>query len=168
MKNFCFLMILALILSGCGRKETFETVSDELVQSVMAQPRQIAVRLPEDALAPVLENEAEQVYLGEDYEIILQTLSSGDLNATVQTVSGYGKDRVTLMQTQQQEVNRYEFVWVCAGENGERLGRGVILDDGNYHYCLSVLRDAGMEEASQEVWNGLFSSFALIDTGAIE
>lgn len=158
----CWLLILtALLLSGCAAEETFETVADDWVAPVMAQPREISVRLPDNAVAPVLESDSEQVYLSEDYEIVIETLSSGDLNATVQSISGYGKDQLTVMETQWDGVSRYEFVWVSAGERGDRLGRAVILDDGDYHYCMSVLRDADATEMSQVVWSDVFNSFAL-------
>ena len=151
----------AQLLSGCAAEETFETVADDWVAPVMAQPREISVRLPDNAVAPVLESDSEQVYLSEDYEIVIETLSSGDLNATVQSISGYGKDQLTVMETQWDGVSRYEFVWVSAGERGDRLGRAVILDDGDYHYCMSVLRDADATEMSQVVWSDVFNSFAL-------
>lgn len=158
----CWLLILtALLLSGCAAEETFETVADDWATPVMAQPREISVRLPDNAVAPVLESDSEQVYLSEDYEIVIETLSSGDLNATVQSISGYGKDQLTVMETQWDGVSRYEFVWVSAGERGDRLGRAVILDDGDYHYCMSVLRDADATEMSQVVWSDVFNSFAL-------
>ena len=158
----CWLLILtALLLGGCAAEETFETVADDWVAPVMAQPREISVRLPDNAVAPVLESDSEQVYLSEDYEIVIETLSSGDLNATVQSISGYGKDQLTVMETQWDGVSRYEFVWVSAGERGDRLGRAVILDDGDYHYCMSVLRDADATEMSQVVWSDVFNSFAL-------
>lgn len=161
MKKCWLLMLTALLLSGCAAEETFETVADDWVAPVMAQPREISVRLPDNAVAPVLESDSEQVYLSEDYEIVIETLSSGDLNATVQSISGYGKDQLTVMETQWDGVSRYEFVWVSAGERGDRLGRAVILDDGDYHYCMSVLRDADATEMSQVVWSDVFNSFAL-------
>ena len=160
MKIVCLLWIVPLLLCGCSAEETFETVSDEIVSPVMAQPRQISVRLPEDAVAPVLESESRQIYMSEDYEITIETLSAGDLNATIQTLSGYDRDGLTVMQTQSGDAARYEFVWVSTGEQGDRLGRAVVLDDGQYHYCLSVLRDA--EEISQIVWSDVFNSFVLI------
>lgn len=161
MKKCWLLMLTALLLSGCAAEETFETVADDWAAPVMAQPREISVRLPDNAVAPVLESDSEQVYLSEDYEIVIETLSSGDLNATVQSISGYGKDQLTVMETQWDGVSRYEFVWVSAGERGDRLGRAVILDDGDYHYCMSVLRDADATEMSQVVWSDVFNSFAL-------
>ena len=74
---------------------------------------------------------------------------------------GRGKEELTVMETQQGDYKRYEFVWAAAGETGEQLGRAVILDDGNYHYCLSVLRPANPEVPSQVVWSQVFQSFSL-------
>lgn len=160
MKKWVFGMLLPLLLTGCGGSETFETIADEAVLPVMAQPRQITVQLPEDAVAPVLESEGEQVYVCDDYEIIIETLSSGDINGTIRALTGYAREDLTVMETQWQEIGRYDFVWAAAGENGDRLGRGVILDDGQYHYCMTLLRDAEGQD-SQIVWEEVFSSFDL-------
>ena len=161
MKKLGFILPLLLLFCGCAAKETMETVADELIQPVMAQPGEISVRLPENAVAPVLESDKRQLYMSESYEIVIETMESGDVNATIQTLSGYEKDQLTVMQTDTGTATRYEFVWSCAGETGQRLGRGVILDDGNYHYCLSVLRDADAEK-SQIVWSDVFASFVLV------
>ena len=158
MKKFWIWVLLPLLFTGCAAEETFETIADEQVLPVMAQPREIAVQLPEEAAVPVLENEEQQVYLCEDYEIIIETLSAGDLSGTVRTLTGYEKEQLTVMETQWQDVTRYDFVWASAGEEGDRLGRGVILDDGNYHYCMTLLRDAQEKNAD---WDEVFSSFTL-------
>ena len=152
--------MLALLLSGCGSEETLETVSDEIVP-VLAPPREISVRLPDNAVTPVLESDTEQVYLSEDYEIILETRSSGDLNSTITALTGFSPEQLTVMHTSPDGIERYEFVWVCAGEAGDRLGRAVVLDDGCYHYCMTVLRDGENPKMSQIVWNDVFSSFSL-------
>lgn len=161
MKKYLICLILPLLLCGCGAEETFETVADELVMPVMAQPRQVTVRLPDDAVTPVLESDTEQIYLCQDYEIVMEIVESGDLSATIQSISGYEKDKLTIMETFSDGVSRYEFVWASAGEDGDRLGRAVILDDGDYHYCISVLRDASTTKTSQIVWEDVFSSFEL-------
>ena len=161
-KKLWILLALASLLCGCAAEETLETVSDDIIQPVMAQPGEISVRLPDNAVAPVLESDSEQVYLSEDYEIIVETVSGGDLSATIQRISGYTPDNLTVMETAQDGAKRYDFVWASAGENGDQLGRAVILDDGNYHYCLSVLRDADTTEKSQIVWRDVFDSFKLI------
>ena len=135
-----------------------ETVSDEWVLPVMAQPGEIFVELPEDLVAPVLQQDSRQLYMGPDYEIMLETLSAGDLNATIRALSGYEKEQLTVLETRQGDIDRYEFVWTTAGEQGDRLGRAVILDDGTYHYCMSVLRDPGDTPVP---WKNVFGSFAL-------
>lgn len=159
MKKFWIWALLPLVFTGCAAEETFETIADEQVLSVMAQPREISVQLPEEAAVPVLENEEQKVYLCEDYEIIIETMSSGDLSSTVRTLTGYEKEQLTVMETQWQDVTRYEFVWASAGEEGDRLGRGVILDDGDYHYCMTLLWDAQEKRTS---WDEVFASFELI------
>ena len=162
MKKIILFVLTMLLLCGCAGEETMETVADELVQPVMAQPREIMVSLPGEVSVPTMEGDAGRVYLADDYEICIQTMASGDLNATVQTVTGYEKDALTVMNTKMDGLERYEFVWVSAGEKGERIGRGVVLDDGSYHYVMTVLRDADTTENSQIVWNDVFASFQLV------
>ena len=80
MKKIATALLLALLLSGCGAKETLETVADDIpLQPVLAQPAQISVRLPDNAVSPVLESDTQQLYFFEDYEIAIETRSSGDL-----------------------------------------------------------------------------------------
>ena len=159
MKRWMEICLLAFLLCGCRAEETLETVSDEWMIPAMAQPREISVRLPEDTVAPVLEQEDRRLYMGLDYEIMVETLAAGDLNATVRTLSGYEKEQLTVLETRQGDLDRYDFVWTTAGEKGERLGRGVILDDGDYHYCMSALREPGNTVV---VWRDVFGSFSLI------
>ena len=162
MKKIAMVLLLALLLSGCGAKETLETLADDIpLQPVLAQPAQISVHLPDNAVSPVLESDSEQVYLCEDYEISIETRASGDLSGTITALTGFDPEQLTVMRTKQDDADRYEFVWVSAGEEGDRLGRAVVLDDGHYHYCMSVLRDAEEPKKSQVVWSDVFSSFSL-------
>ena len=162
MKKIIVMLMMSLLLSGCGAKETLETVADDIpLQPVLAEPAQISVRLPDNAVSPVLESDSEQVYLCEDYEISIETRASGDLGGTITALTGFDPEQLTVMHTKQDDADRYEFVWVSAGEMGERLGRGVVLDDGSYHYCMSVLRDAENQKKSQVEWSDVFSSFSL-------
>ncbi|MBQ8834055.1 MAG: hypothetical protein IJ001_03925 [Oscillospiraceae bacterium] len=161
MKKLVLLIAAALLLSGCAAEETYETISDELLVPAMAQPREITVNLPGEAALPAMESDNGRAYLCQDYEIYVQTLEGGDMNATVQTLSGYEKDSLTVMETEQEGLKRYEFVWASAGEMGERIGRAVVLDDGSYHYTLTILRDEATTETSQISWDDIFSSFAV-------
>lgn len=159
MKRWLCFLLPVLLLCGCGAEETLETVSDEWMVPVMAQPREVTLRLPENLVMPVLEEAGRRMYLGEDYEIMVETLDSGDLDATIRSLTGYNSDRLTVIRTNQNDLDRFDFVWTTAGETGERLGRGTILDDGDYHYCLSVLRNA---DEALIVWQDVFESFSLI------
>lgn len=161
MKKMVMLLVLPLLLTGCGAQETFETMADQVVEVLPPKPSQISVRLPDGAVAPVLDSDFQQVYTAEDYEIIIETMASGDLADTIRRISGYEKENLTIIETQSDGIARYEFVWTAIGEHGSRLGQAVILDDGNYHYCLSALRDAHTKQNTQIVWSDVFESFAL-------
>jgi hypothetical protein len=159
MKKWMFLLLM-ILLTGCGAQETFETVADELVLPAIAQPRFVCVDLPGETAMPVIENDHGRIYVCNDYEILLQTVESGNLEETVRMISGLSEKDITMLETGSEDVRRYEFVWASAGEGGDRSGRAVILDDGNYHYCLSVLRDTDQEK-TQVNWDQVFSSFQL-------
>ena len=161
LKKYVWVVMIAVLFCGCAAQDTFETISDEAILPVMVQPRDFTVELPGEAALPVVENDAGRIYLCEDYEIVLQTLESGDLEKTMQTISGFGKEDLTVMETFSEDFTRYEFVWVSAGETGEQIGRGAVLDDGNFHYCLSVLQSAEKMNSSQINWNQVFRSFRL-------
>lgn len=162
MRRICLILALLLTLSGCGSAETYETVADEMYIPVMAEPGEIWVELPEDSVMPAMESENGRLYICDEYEVAVQTLQSGDLDATVRTVSGYALEELTVLQTGSGELDRYEFVWTMAGELGQRIGRATILDDGDYHYVLCATIDAEKIEEYQEVWNGIFESFSLV------
>lgn len=162
MKKLVFLLMMTLVLTGCAAQDTLETVADDWAEPAMASPRQIQVELPGGVASPVLETTSEQVYLCDGYEIIIETIASGDLNATMEKICGYGREDLGVMTTSWDGVDRHEFVWTAAGEEGERLGRAVVLDDGSYHYCMSVLRDASTTRSSQISWRNVFASFTLL------
>lgn len=159
-KWFCLLTMI-LLLAGCRAEETFETVSDELMLPVMAAPGHISVQLPGETALPVIENDNGRVYVCNDYEIVIQTMEAGDLEETVKVLSGHSRENLTVMETFTDGVSRYEFVWAAAGETGDQTGRAVVLDDGDYHYCMSVLCPAEAAEKSQINWDQVFSSFTL-------
>ena len=159
MKRLWMVCLTGLLLAGCTRQPAMETVSDEILVPAMASPAQVTVWLPEEAAQPVLEGEGQRLYLCEDYEILLETRSSGDLRETLRQMTGFPEENLTVIKTMQGSVKRSEFVWTCAGEAGQQLGRGVVLDDGSYHYCLSLLGDG--EKPAPDDWQKISGSFAL-------
>lgn len=161
MKLFAALLLAAAIFSGCGEEKPAETIGDLGEPPAVGEPREISVELPGEAAMPTMEEGGRRYYLCNDYEITIDTRQAGDLQATIQELTGYDPENLTVLKTREPGADRYEFVWASAGEQGERLGRAVVLDDGDYHYTMSVLRDADNTEKLQVVWRQVFSSFHL-------
>ena len=161
MKKWCLMMTLAMLLCGCGGAQTFETVADELVMNASAQPREILLTLPEETLLPAMETEQGTLYLCDGYDVAVQTMEGGNLDATVRQVSGFGKEDLTIMQTKAGEYTCYEFVWTAATDLGQQVGRAMILEDADYHYVLSAVAPEKHAEEYHEIWNGIFDSFGI-------
>lgn len=161
MKKIWLVLVLLLFLCGCGVEETMETIADEWVVPVMAQPKSIRLAVPGEASVCTMESDTGRLYIGDCYEIAVQTLSAGDLDATLRSLTGFSGDELTVLRTTDGNAKRYEFVWTAAGERGDRLGRGIILDDGDYHYCLTVQRDMELPRDCQVVWSEIYQSFGL-------
>lgn len=159
----CWIFLVALFLTGCAAEETFETVADEQLVPVYAQAREIFVELPEEAAAPAVESGSGRLYLCRDYEISIQTMTSGDLDSTIRQVCGYGREDLTVMETEKDGIPCYSFAWACAGENGDRVGRAMVLEDGAYHYVLTVLTDAASAKENQAQWQRMFETFSLAE-----
>ena len=159
----CWILVLALLLAGCSRQGALETVSDEYVQLVSAEKWQLVLDIPLDAGVQVMESDdLAKLYFCDNYLVTVQTVSSGDLDKTLRSATGYGEKELNLMKTQQDGLERYECVFVSAGEAETQIGRTCILDDGSYHYVLSVMADAEVTQQYKEIWNGMFESFTLI------
>lgn len=172
MKKRWLPVLLALVLTGCSRQETMETVDDVQVQPVAASIQQMLVDLPEETAVPVLETEGGTLYICADYTVSQQIMESGDLKKTVKSVSGFAQEDLNVLQTQWGDTTRYDFVWTAAGEQAEQVCRACILDDGNYHYVLTASTQADHAGNLQEVWREMFDSFRLVspqmplDTGS--
>ena len=161
MKRILMIGFLLFVLSGCGAQEAFETVNDVYVPQPSPEPASVEFLLPEEAAAPVFHGDAGKLYFCEGYEIMVETLESGDLNRTVATLTGFDADSLTILQTGSAQPQRYECVWTAAGEGGDQVGRMVILDDGSYHYCISFTALANDAGSLQETWQEIASSFQL-------
>lgn len=156
------LLLTTLLLAGCGRQETMETVNDVLVQQTAAPMQQVVVELPKEAALPTMETEDGKLYLCDTYTISQQVLESGDLEKTIRSVSGYSREDLKIMETTWETVKRYDFVWTAAGETGDQVCRACILDDGSYHYVLTAFADASLAGQLQDTWREMFNSFRLI------
>ena len=162
MKKCLILAAMLLLLTGCGTQETFETLADNVVQPASAPLWQMVLDVPQDASVTVLQGEnGEKIYLCDGYTVAVQTFSSGDLKKTLQTLTGYEKEDLTLMQTLQDGAKRYECVWTAAGEGENQVGRLCLLDDGNYHYALTLHTAAEAAGELTEQWKNITTTFAV-------
>lgn len=165
MKKLLIILVFVLLLCGCSAQETFETVFDQLEAPVMAQMRQLQVELPKEASAPTLSSEeAGTLYLCDGYTLSIQTMNGGDLDATMRSLTGFSKDQLTVMTTEKHGVRRYDCVWSAAGEGGDQVARAVILDDGNYHYAVTVMSDFAAAGDLADTWKSILDSVAFSDT----
>lgn len=164
MKKWWTWVFVPVLLTGCAAEPVFETVEDSWMEPVLApEARQIQVALPENTAVPVLQQEdGSRVYLTEDFEIRVETVPSGDLNGTLLALTGREKDSLTLLTTQQEELTRYDCAWVTTGEEAQQVAHTAVLDDGDYHYCLTVLWNADQTESLQQEVGKVFSGFSLM------
>lgn len=167
MKKLWILGFTILLLTGCGSQTVFETVEDVMVQPAAGIIRQIGIDLPPEAAVTVMQNEAgESLYLCDGYTLTVQTLPGGDLDRTLRTLTGFGTDSLSPMQTRQGDVKRSECVWSAAGEGELQVGRLAVLDDGNYHYAISVMASQSAAGELADTWQALFDSFTVQDIAA--
>ena len=162
MKKVAWLLCLVFLLCGCS-VQTFEKVDDSNAVSAMATPATLLMDLPEEAAAPAMQGETGTLYFCGDYDITVEVIPSGDLNKTLQTLTGFDQAELDVMQTKRCGTDCYETVWSSAGEAGDYIGRVLVLDDGNFHYCVSVM--AMSEDGGQcsDDWNLLMESVALAE-----
>lgn len=162
MKKICFGLMLVLLLTGCGNPEPFETMADTYLIPEAVPAQQTSMLLSENS-AIQIENTSsnDSIYLCDDYCVMVQTFASGDIDATIRSVTGYTKDQLMVMQRETAGVSSYECVWAAAGEGGDQMGRMLILDDGNHHYALSVMADAQKAGELADTWQLLLDSFQI-------
>lgn len=161
MKKLYILLIIAMMLSGCRGPEVFETMNDLYYQPPMQKPAQVQIKLPEDAALATVSGEAGQLYLCQDYTVAVQTMAAGDLSATLQDVTGYNAQQLQMVTTEKEGLTRYTYAWACAGESGDGICRGVTLDDGCFHYTLTIMGSAEQAADMECAWQEIMDSFHL-------
>ena len=161
MKKLCLAAVLVLMLTGCAEPESFETISDLYVEPQLQPAQQTSLLLGQESVNIEQEAGTDRIYLCDDFCVMVQTFSAGDLDATIRSITGYSKENLTVLEHRENGITNYECVWVSAGEGGDQVGRMLILDDGSHHYALSVMADADMAGELTPTWELLFDSFAI-------
>ena len=164
MKKLVYVLLIALLLSGCGKETTLETVADVQDTPASAIMQRVILQLPPELSQPTLESEEfGTLYMCDDYSVTLHTVSSGDLKKTILDTTGKEQEELEIIRTQQRDVKRYQFVWAVGGENGAQVGKACILDDGAYHYVLAVMAEEDVAKQVQPAWKEIFTSFRLTE-----
>lgn len=160
MKKWVGILVCMLLFTGCGQPEAFETMSDRYQIPEPSEPQNTTVWLPEGLVEQASEN-GQELYLGEDFSAWVQILPSGDLDATLRAVTGYSREKLELLGRETDQGHRWECAWTCAGEEGDLVARTLVVDDGSYHYTLTV--QAAAEKAGQLAltWQEMFRLFRL-------
>ena len=159
------LLLLVFVLTGCEAKETFETVDDLAITPAVTEAKRVHVSFPEETLVQTMEDASGgKLYLCDGYTITVETFSSGDLERTVQETTGYSTDRISLIQTKAGNAMRYDCAWSAAGEAGDQVCRAAILDDGDYHYVVTMMTPAENAENLIQTWQVVLGSVSLFST----
>ena len=163
LKIICIVLMM-LMLSGCGAQPAWETVNDQLAEYEPAC-KKVSVELPEEAAAPVLSGaENGSLYLCDGYVLTTQILEGGDLDETMRRLTGFSLEQLTCVQTQYGAVKRYTCAWASVEDSGDQVGRAVVLDDGRYHYAVSVMADSALAAELSDSWRKILNSVTLTDT----
>ncbi len=153
------ILLGVLLLAGCT-EPAYERVEDGMEVGATVPAGQIRVEIPQEFAAPVMEQtESGTLYLWEDISLVLQTMEGGDLDRTFRTCTGFGRDELTVLKTSQDEMDCYVCAWTAAGEGTDQVGRLAILDDGNYHYTVSLMAPADQGDRIDGLWREIKNSF---------
>lgn len=162
MKKLLLVLVCAVMLTGCGAQDTMETIADDNVTPVMVQIQQVQVTLPNEAAVATLEStDAGKLYLCDGYVVTVQTMEAGDLDRTLRQCTGFSRKQLTVMETVKNEIKRYDCVWSAAGEGGDQVARAAILDDGSYHYVVTVMADFESAGDLAKTWQEILDSITL-------
>lgn len=150
MKRIILVLAAALCLSGCVNltEPVMETVADEIIEPAAAEPAPVSVWVPEGAAAQTM-SQAGECYTWDGKELRIQTLDGGDIRNTLRTLTGLDPEKLTVMEYVRDGIQLYQSVWSMTGEEGITLGRCMVADDGNYHYCISLLSPEEADTAEE-------------------
>ena len=160
MKKVVIVLLMVLLLSGCGQDHYEQRQAPCGTQTASPAPGVINISVTDELSAPVMSTrEGDRIYIADDYEVSLQTLPGGAVDETLKICTGFDRDKLTVLETEKDGMKRYDCVWSSAGEGTQWVGRTTVLDDGAYHYVLTVTGDDGSKVAS--AWQQLSDSFSV-------
>lgn len=169
MKKLLVILLVVVLLSGCGGEPVYETIGDIPIPKETPQKLEVTVRIPEEAAATVMTgDDGAKLYMCEDYYIVLQTMPAGDMESVFQELTGYGTESLQVIRSKFQGLDRYRVAWSAAAEGGDQIGHACIYSDGNFCYALTAM--APEDKAGALIagaWKDLFDSFRAVEPGSI-
>ena len=160
MKKLLLIILMLCFLTACTEDKTLETVEDVYAPQE-TQPMELHLTLPKETTVQTLSSSAGELYLCDGFTVAVQTFQGGDLNRTVKETTGYTLDRLTMLETEKDNIACYRLSWVSLGEGGDQAARTMILDDGVYHYAVTVMAQAEDAGALNDTWQEIFASVNL-------
>ena len=165
MKKLLGYLLLPVLLLGCAAEPVFEQVED-VYGGTLPQAAQLEVMLPEEAaVLTAADNGAGQLYFCDGYTLTVQTLAGGDLDRSLRALTGYGGESLTVLETVREGKPCFSCAWTSAGEGGDQVGRLVLLDDGAYHYAVTVMAPAEQAGTLSDTWDLILNRVILTNTG---
>ena len=164
MKKIVAMVLLPMLLCGCGKQEVFETVSDEGEIPASAEAYRIVLSLPEEASQPIMDSGSEQIYMCENFTITVQQMEGGDMRETLSQITGGAAEESSVIQTSRNGIPCYRLAWASVGEDGLQSCRSVIMDDGNYHHAVTVMADYTVAGDLDAQWQHILDSVILVRT----
>ena len=161
MKKIVLVLLCMLCLTGCSAEETMETIADDMAISAGAVASEIGISFDDTDAALFCGADGSKLYLCDGYSVVVQTLEGGDIAKSVQTITGFAKENLTVMQTEKDGLLSYEYAWCTTGEGEDQICRGLILDDGAYHYAVTVMADYTQAGQLQDTWQSILDSVIL-------
>ena len=140
MKKCIVWLLAAMLLSGCGAEPVYETIGDVCGNTEpVTAPGTMEIAVPEGAQMQTSDTDSVDTYytIG-DWEVWTQILESGDIHATLETITGMDSEALTVVCYEVDGMDCHETTWTSTGEDGILVGRVAVLDDGKHHYCLAL------------------------------
>lgn len=166
MKKICLLLAGLLLLCGCQAEPQWETVDDDVaaVSAPVQEPCAITFGVPTDATEELRSEEADRsIYVQDagDYEIISDVIEASDLDSAVRQVSGFETKNLDLVETSRFGLPEYQFAWTSESDEGRRISRASLVEDGSYYYALIFSVREGAGTTYDDCAEAVFSSFGL-------
>ena len=168
MKKCWMILCLALLLTGCNAEPTFETLGNVSAEPASSPAQQILLDLPENTQVPALQSDdSGKIYFCDGITVCVDTLAAGDLDRTLKETTGYGKESLQLFQSYVPEGKCYSCAWTSTGEGQMQVCRARIIDDGSFHYVMTVTVPETQAGQLQDQVQTIMDSFRVVDADAV-